>query len=37
LIPAPDKADLRRYSDFVNHKVYDLLLRAQAIAKSTTR
>jgi hypothetical protein len=28
-----DKADLRRYSDFVNHKIHDLLLRAQAVAK----
>ncbi|MGZ5033835.1 MAG: DUF1931 family protein [Usitatibacter sp.] len=28
-----DKADLKRYSDFVNHKIHDLLLRAQAVAK----
>jgi hypothetical protein len=32
-----DKADLRRYSEFVNHKVYDLLLRGQAIAKANGR
>jgi hypothetical protein len=29
-----DKADLKRYSDFVNHKIYDLLLRGQAAAKA---
>jgi hypothetical protein len=28
-----DKEDLRRYNDFVDHKVYDLLLRGEAIAK----
>lgn len=32
-----DKADLQRYSDFVNHKVYDLLLRGQAAAKANGR
>lgn len=32
-----DKADLKRYSDFVNEKVYDLLLRAQAVAKANDR
>jgi hypothetical protein len=32
-----DKQDLKRYSDFVNHKVYDLLLRAQAAAKANGR
>jgi Domain of unknown function (DUF1931) len=32
-----DKADLKRYSDFVNHKVYDLLLRGQAAAKANGR
>jgi hypothetical protein len=32
-----DKADLRRYSDFVNHKIYDLLVRAQAHAKMNDR
>jgi Domain of unknown function (DUF1931) len=32
-----DKADLRRYSDFVNHKIYDLLLRGQAAAKANGR
>ena len=29
-----DKSDLKRYSDFVNDKLYDLLLRAQAAAKA---
>jgi hypothetical protein len=29
-----DKSDLKRYSDFVNRKIYDLLLRAQAAAKA---
>lgn len=28
-----DKADLKRYNDFVNHKIHDLLSRAQAVAK----
>jgi hypothetical protein len=32
-----DKEDLRRYDDFVNDKVYDLLLRGQAIAKANLR
>jgi hypothetical protein len=32
-----DKQDLKRYSDFVNHKIYDLLLRAQAIARANGR
>jgi hypothetical protein len=32
-----DKQDLRRYSDFVNHKIYDLLLIAQARAKANDR
>ncbi len=32
-----DKADLQRYSDFVNHKIYDLLLRGQAGAKANGR
>jgi hypothetical protein len=32
-----DKADLKRYSDFVNDKVYDLLLSAQAAAKANLR
>ena len=30
-----DKDDLKRYSDFVNRKVYDLLLIGQAVAKPT--
>ena len=29
-----DKQDLKRYSDFINQKVYDLLLRAEAAAKA---
>jgi hypothetical protein len=32
-----DKDDLRRYSDFVNRKVYDLLLIGQATAKVNSR
>jgi len=32
-----DKQDLKRYSDFINHKIYDLLLRAQAAAKANGR
>jgi hypothetical protein len=32
-----DKEDLKRYSDFVQHKLYDLLLRGDAIAKANNR
>jgi hypothetical protein len=32
-----DKDDLKRYSDFVNQKVYDLLVVAQAAAKANGR
>jgi len=32
-----DKQDLRRYSDFINHKVYDLLLRGEADARANGR
>ena len=32
-----DKQDLKRYSDFVDQKVYDLLIRAEAIAKANGR
>jgi hypothetical protein len=32
-----DKQDLKRYSDFVNQKLYDLLLRSQAAAKANGR
>jgi Domain of unknown function (DUF1931) len=32
-----DKADLKRYSDFVDQKVYDLLIMAQATAKANAR
>jgi hypothetical protein len=32
-----DKEDLRRYEDFVNHKIHDLLLIAQAHAKANDR
>ncbi len=32
-----DKQDLKRYSDFVTHKIYDLLLRSQAAAKANGR
>jgi hypothetical protein len=32
-----DKFDLKRYSNFVNDKIYDLLLRARAAAKANGR
>jgi hypothetical protein len=32
-----DKNDLKRYEDFIDHKVYDLLLIGQAHAKSNAR
>ncbi len=32
-----DKSDLKRYGDFVNDKIYDLLLRAQAAATANGR
>jgi hypothetical protein len=32
-----DKNDLKRYSDFVNQKTYDLLIRGQAAAKANGR
>jgi hypothetical protein len=32
-----DKSDLKRYNTFVNDKIYDLLLRAQAAAKANGR
>lgn len=32
-----DKADLKRYSDFVGHKLYDLLVMAEATAKAKRR
>jgi hypothetical protein len=32
-----DKEDIKRYSDFVNRKIYDLLLRGQAAAKANGR
>ncbi|MEU7873073.1 DUF1931 family protein [Dactylosporangium sp. NPDC049140] len=32
-----DKSDLKRYGDFVDKKVYDLLLIAQATAKANGR
>jgi hypothetical protein len=32
-----DKDDLKRFSDFVQRKIYDLLLAAQATAKSNRR
>jgi hypothetical protein len=32
-----DKEDLKRYSDFVNHKVYDLLIRGEVTAKVNGR
>jgi hypothetical protein len=32
-----DKSDLKRFSDFVNRQVYDLLIRGQATAKANGR
>jgi hypothetical protein len=32
-----DKEDLRRYNEFINHKLHDLLLRGQANAKANGR
>jgi Domain of unknown function (DUF1931) len=32
-----DKSDLKRYGDFINKKLYDLLLRGQAAAKANAR
>ena len=32
-----DKDDLQRYTDFVNQKIYDLLLRGEAAAKANGR
>jgi hypothetical protein len=32
-----DKQDLKRHSDFINEKIYDLLIRAQAAAKANGR
>jgi uncharacterized protein DUF1931 len=32
-----DKSDLQRYTDFVNQKIYDLLLRGEATARANGR
>ena len=32
-----DKEDLRRYQEFINHKIHDLLLRGEAAAKANGR
>jgi hypothetical protein len=32
-----DKQDLKRYGDFINHKIYDLLVRGEAAAKANGR
>jgi hypothetical protein len=32
-----DKQDLKRHSDFINHKIYDLLVRGVAAAKANGR
>ena len=32
-----DKEDLKRYADFVNRKIYDLLIRGEAVAKANGR
>ena len=31
-----DKEDLKRYADFINRKVHDLLIRGAAVAKATS-
>jgi hypothetical protein len=32
-----DKQDLKRFSDFINHKLYDLLVRGEAISRANGR
>jgi hypothetical protein len=32
-----DKADLKRYDEFVNHKIHDLLVKAEGTAKANDR
>lgn len=32
-----DKSDLKRYNDFINHKLYDLLLMARVAARANAR
>ncbi len=32
-----DKADLKRFSEFINHKVHDLLVRGEAVAQANGR
>src|ERR1700732_434376 len=32
-----DKQDLKRFSEFINHRIYDLILRAEAAAKANGR
>ena len=32
-----DKQDLKRYSDFINHTIYDLLVQAEAAARTNGR
>ena len=32
-----DRQDLKRYSDFINRKVYDLLVQTEAVAKANGR
>jgi hypothetical protein len=32
-----DKADIKRHEEFVNHKIYDLLMRGQATARANGR
>lgn len=32
-----DKTDLKRHNEFINHKIYDLLVRAEAAAKANGR
>ena len=32
-----DKEDLKRYADFINRKIHDLLIRGEAVAKANGR
>ena len=32
-----DKEDLKRFEDFINRKIRDLVIRAEALAKANTR
>ena len=32
-----DKEDLKRYADFINRKIHDLLIRGEAVAEANGR